>query len=205
MPLAAPVSSATRRLEISSAMCCSHSYNGSYLCRLGDLATQALSQFSDLFYHLMSRGDSAIEIRIIFCTHTYMIAVEDRRRQDRFLLRSHNADIENAVRRHQAAPVEIFLQSRGRPRAARPAKEERGKIWRGQQALIDQVLHIPDRSSMPDLQFRLDIILVTEAHILGQFLARVQDMYIQIDESFVMVADNHRNHISLLFPDFHAF
>ena len=57
---------------------------------------------------------------------------------------------------------------------------------------------------MPDLELRLDMVLMTEAHVLFKLLAGVQHMHILAVESLVMVAQAHRDHVGMLGPNGHA-
>ena len=57
---------------------------------------------------------------------------------------------------------------------------------------------------MPDLELRLYMVLITEAHVLFKLLAGVQHVHILSIESLVMVAEDHRDHVGMLGPDGHA-
>ena len=104
--------------------------------------------------------------RIILGAHAHVVALHDGGDQYLHLVLVHDAHGCGAARREEPSPVEVFLDGGRRPGAPRPAEEERRDVGRLEQFLTDEVVQVPDRARVPDLEFGGDVVLGAEPRVL---------------------------------------
>src|SRR4030042_2221839 len=123
--------------------------------------------------------------RIVLRPYPYMVSLHDSCRNDLDLALVHDTHSADTPFRHMLASVEVLFDRRWRPCAARPSEEESGDVGPLEEPSADEVVQVPDGTRVPHLEFRSHTVSRTGRRILGEFVLRVENVAVHLNEGLV--------------------